>query len=502
MSTGMESEDEEREDEESDYVFDMTPLAYESSSGSARFGNAFDLSDEGQDGTIDVIVGAYYHPTESVSTIRSGAGFFYQVDEVTAQPDVDQDPLAPTQSFQGFNRHSGYDELGTGVSFIGDFDGDGWGDIAVVARLEEQPSNFGNQYTIDSQGCPSSQSNSGAVYIFRGQAGRTFASEPSFIVYGQLRNENLDIVDGRIDMNRDQRADLIIGTRYADVIVNGSPRNDVGRAAIFLGRPAPANGNTLVICEADVDLYGEASSSRLGWSVSAVGDLNQDGCAEAAFGQPELAVDGRTRQGAVRIIYGWGPGCFSEPRMLSLTVNDTDARFGTSISAADFDLDGRSDLAIGGFNARVDGERRGVVWIIRASTLDTLGPRRLDQSTIFHDMSDAVGSQGEWLIGGPFNLSRFGWSLSAVSEYLLVGIPRLGEGGDYSGGAYLYKIGVNGVEGIHGIFSGETSIGDGQLGFMVDMYRNDVEAWVGVGSLWGRGNQTQGGSVYLGHFTP
>jgi hypothetical protein len=117
-------------------------------------------------------------------------------------------------------------------------------------------------------------------------------------------------------------------------------------------------------------------------------------------------------------------------------------------------------------------------------------------------MSDAVGSQGEWLIGGPFNLSRFGWSLSAVSEYLLVGIPRLGEGGDYSGGAYLYKIGVNGVEGIHGIFSGETSIGDGQLGFMVDMYRNDVEAWVGVGSLWGRGNQTQGGSVYLGHFTP
>ena len=489
----------EAEGEES---FELTPLAYEAQVGYARFGNDFDLSDEGRDGVLDVVVGAPYHPTESVSTVRSGAGFIYQITDVTAQATPDQDPLMPTQSLEGFLRHSGYDELGEGAQFIGDFDGDGWGDLAINARLEEQPTSFGSQERVDSGGCPSRQNDAGAVYIFRGQAGGEFAAAPSFVIYGQLRSEYIDVIDGRVDMNNDQRSDLIIGTRFADPTVNGMRRNDAGRAAIFLGRPAPTDGRRLVICEADVELLGEANGSYMGWSVSAIGDLNQDGCGEVAFGQPNLAVDGRNRQGSVRIIYGWGPGCFSDPRMLSLTVEDTDARFGTSISAADLDLDGRSDIVIGGYNARVEGERRGVVWIIRASTLETLGPRLLDQDPIFHDVSGYVGSQGEWLIGGPVNLSQFGWSVAAASGYVLVGIPRLGEGGDYSGGAYLYQIGRSGVEGLRGVFGGENLYGDGQLGLVVDLHRDGEQAWVGVGSLWGRGTHAQGGSVYVGSFTP
>merc|ERR1711907_66762 len=104
------------------------------------FGNDFDLSDEGRDGVLDVVV---------------GAGFVYQITDVTAQVTPDQDPLMPTQSLEGFLRHSGYDELGEGARFIGDFDGDGWGDLAINARLEEQPSSFGTEERVDSGGCPS-----------------------------------------------------------------------------------------------------------------------------------------------------------------------------------------------------------------------------------------------------------------------------------------------------------------------------------------------------------
>jgi hypothetical protein len=491
------------EDPEPALTLAREPLEYSADLGYGRFGTSFDLSDEGQDNVIDVIVGASYLSTESVGVTRAGSGFIYQVDDLMASPNTEESALNPTQNLQGFRGHSGYDLLGEGAKFIGDFDGDGYGDVALVARAEEQPTSFNNQDTLAQGGCPNRQSDAGAVYIFRGRAQGDFESEPSFVVFGQRSRENLEVVDGRIDMNNDQRADLLVGARFADIRENGSTRNDAGRAAIFLGRPAPADGTRLVICEEDAELLGETGSSRLGWSVSAIGDLNQDGCAEAAFGQPELRIENRNRQGAVHIVYGWGgAGCFAQPRVLSLTARDAEARFGTSIAAADLDLDGVSDLVIGGFNARVNNERRGVVWIVRASQLQTLAPLTLDQARVMHEVNNWVGAQGEWQLNGLVNGSRFGWSVGAVSGYVLVGIPWLGQGGARSGGAHLYRVGANGVEGLSGVFSGETFNRDSELGRAVDLARTGNRVWLGLGSLWGRGTHTQGGSVYVGDFTP
>jgi hypothetical protein len=338
------------------------------------------------------------------------------------------------------------------------------------------------------------------VYIFRGLADGSFAAEPSFVIYGKLRNENLDKIDGNVDMNNDRRDDLIVGTRYIDIPGVGS---DVGRGAIFLGRPAPTDGTRLVICEADAEIFGESGASRLGWSLSGLQDLNQDGCDEAIFGQPEIRVDGRTRQGAAHIIYGWGgAGCFAEPRVITLTANDTEGRFGTSLAGADFDSDGRTEVVIGAFNGREAGIRTGVVWVVRGSALQALTPIPLEQDRVYHDVSTWTANQQAWRVGGSASNARFGWAVAAVPGYLLVGIPRAGDVGVYHGGAHLYRVDGEGIEGPVGIFSGETNTQYSELGSVVDLHRVGDQAWIGLGSMWGTGTHTQGGSVYVGSFTP
>ena len=483
-------------------TIELSALTYEADVGNGQFGISFDLFDQGEDGIIDVIAGASYTAIEAVSVVRSGASFIYQIPEASHDADDvnEYNPWSPTQSLTNFRGHSGYDHFGTDAQFIGDFDGDGQGDVAVVARFEDLPNNF-NQDTVDRQGCPASaRNNTGAVYIFRGLVEGGFASEPSFIIYGKVANENLNKVNGELDMNDDQRADLLVGSRFLDV---GGIGNDAGRAAVFLGRPAPIDGTRLVICEADFELIGERAGSRMGWAVEVLGDLNQDGCDEAIFGQPDMRVDGRNRQGTAHIIYGWGGAtCFDEPHILSLTANDNEGRFGSSLAGADLDFDGRPELIVGAYNGRNDGMRPGVVRIIRSAALQNLAPIPIDQDKVYHDVSLWEDSQ-VWQFNGDSHVQQYGRSIAAMTGYLLIGIPRQGDDlGIYYGGAHLYRFNTDGSYRRVGVVTGETSIHYSELGRVVDLHSTGEQAWIGIGSLWGIGTHAQGGSVYVGTFTP
>lgn len=483
-------------EEEQEY-FEMTALDYPGDLAGTRFGSALDLDDYNRNGTLDVLVGASYLSPETVPQTRAGGAFRYEISNT-------YDGTEPQQQFDGFREHSGYDLFGEGAKYIGDFDGDGHGDLAISARADERPTNFGNNDIVDPAGCQPRRNNSGSVYIFLGQSDGTFKSDPSFVIYGDLADDNLERIAGIADFNDDDKSDIYIGARFSDPLNNsGNRQRDKGRVFVFQGRSAPPEGQRQIICESDAIIEGANPNNHLGWSITELGDINGDGCAEIAFGEPEINVDGRNRQGAVHILYGWGPAsCYNEPHMASITFRNGDARFGTSLARGDFDNDGFSDLVIGGFNASFNGVRPGAVWVVRGSQLRDLAPRTLSQSRIYNEINTWVGEEGDWWIAGRDNQIRFGWSVAAGGQYIFVTAPIISDRSQRIGEGYLYEITTDGFERLLGVFVGENQETFGELGLVSDMHLNANRAWIGFGSVWGRGTYAQGGSVYIGSFEP
>ena len=130
-----------------------------------------------------------------------------------------------------------------------------------------------------------------------GQSDGAFNSDPSFVIYGDLADDNLEKIAGIADFNDDDKSDIYIGARFSDPLNNsGNRQRDKGRVFVFQGRSAPPEGQRQIICESDAIIEGANPNNHLGWSITELGDINGDGCAEIAFGEPEISVDGRNRR--------------------------------------------------------------------------------------------------------------------------------------------------------------------------------------------------------------
>ena len=93
---------------------------------------------------------------------------------------------------------------------MGDFDGDGIDDYAISAPGEDMPGQFAAH--INANGCRAqTRTNSGAVFIFRGNAQGTIETSPAYVYWGPQANLGLKIVAENIDFNGDGQADLVMG---------------------------------------------------------------------------------------------------------------------------------------------------------------------------------------------------------------------------------------------------------------------------------------------------
>ena len=276
--------------------------------------------DVNSDGFADLIVGAPNDDTAQVLSGFNGSVLF---------------------SFDG---DSAGDLFGGSVSGAGDVNGDGFADLIVGARHD------------DNNG-----PNSGSARVFSGSDGSVLYtldgdSGASVGIFGDVFGSS---VSGAGDINGDGFDDLIVGAPNDDN--NGT---DSGSARVFSG----VDGSVLY------NFNGDSAGDQLGRSVSGAGDVNNDGFADLVVGASSSAQVFSGAEGG--ILYNFF------------------GRFGVVVSGAgDVNGDGVADVIYGSVSSFFTGAR------VFVSQIIILGDCNRDGAVNFLDITPFVGilSSGSFL---------------------------------------------------------------------------------------------------------
>jgi hypothetical protein len=233
---------------------------------------------------------------------------------------------------------------GTG-SITSDFNGDGFGDLAVGSYLEDV----------------GLVADAGAVNVLYGSGGGLQATLPDDQLWTQ---DSLDVEDEAEpgdgfgwslapgDFNGDGYGDLAVGSLYEDV---GSVTNAGAVHVLYgsiLGLQATFPEDQLWTRDS-VQGEGQAESAdKFGRSLVA-GDFDADGISDLAIGAPFQDLEAGKEAGAVYVLYGSTDGLLADEQLWTLDSADVEEEagpwdlFAWALAAGDYDGDGFADLAIG-----------------------------------------------------------------------------------------------------------------------------------------------------------
>ena len=277
------------------------------------------------DGFDDLIVGA---PGDDEGGGQFAGAAYVVFGKAGGFTDVDLATLAPADGFKIVGE-AAFDYVGDSVSSAGDVDGDGFGDLIVGARNNDEGG-----------------SNASAAYVVFGKASG-FADvdlgalgTDGFQIVGEVMDDRAGTsVSSAGDVNGDGFDDLIAGTPYVD----DGATTDTGAAYVVFGR---AGGFTDIDLStlADADgfmILGEAASDRAGYAVSSAGDLDGDGFDDMLVGAVSNHEGGSSAGAAYTVFGGNLTGAVTH---LGWEANDV--LVGTA--AADVMIGGRGDDVLTG----------------------------------------------------------------------------------------------------------------------------------------------------------
>lgn len=239
------------------------------------------------------------------------------------------------------------------VLAVGDFDGDGFDDLAIGVPFEDL----------------GGFADAGAVNVMYGSAAGLTTARNQMLYQGRYNISGILETGDRFgsslaaaDFNGDGYDDLFVGVPYEDIdgfqdagainLIYGSAVGLAPQFSFFASQLFHQNSAGIPgACEAD---------DRFGWALAA-GDFNNDGCSDIAVGVPHEDIGNIKDAGAVNIIYGeklfygWLPVANHRPASQILHQNtdrvpgacEAGDCFGFSLATGDFNGDGRDDLAVG-----------------------------------------------------------------------------------------------------------------------------------------------------------
>lgn len=238
-----------------------------------------------------------------------------------------------------------HDDFGEALA-VGDFDGDGFMDLAVGVPDEEAYSHIPNCGTVVIlYGSGSGLYKSDGVEWYQGLNGLADSFEA---------NDHFGAALAAGDFDGDGYDDLAIGAPHED-LESGPTLTDAGVVHVLYGSETGLKTTGSDYWHQDVaGIQGTAGDNDLFGDALAAGDFDGDGRDDLAIGAPGDDEPGAYNAGVVNVLYGTSDGLSTTDNQVwhqgTAGVEDSpesDDRFGYSLTTGDLNGDGYADLAVG-----------------------------------------------------------------------------------------------------------------------------------------------------------
>lgn len=299
------------------------------------FGSAVTAGDFNGDGFADLAIGS---PGEAVGNIDNAGAVNILYGGPAGLNAADNQIFAQDQdAFDGTPEAS--DNFGASLT-AGDFDGDGFADLAIGVPGED----------IDST------QNAGTLTVIYGSGSglntnrtQRWAQDSPDIAGAVEADDRFATALTNGDFNGDGFADLAVGVPGEDIeAINGA-----GAVNVIFGSPAGLTADKNTIWHQDTDGVEDSAEAddSFGFALSA-GDLNGDASDDLVVGVFVESLSNVDQVGAVAIIYGSTNGLTSANNQLWSYTNtghiaNDFAWLGFSVTTGDYNGDGFADLAAG-----------------------------------------------------------------------------------------------------------------------------------------------------------